>query len=77
MSLRRPEGDPCLNRNYAALQVDVRLLECSVIKEAGSIIMLRNFCFSKKKELGGKLVLLWAPVEAAGILQESKGPLYA
>ena len=75
-SLRRPEDDPVLiGIRPLCKWLDVKLLGRSLLLEASSIIVLGNFCFSKKKKLSGKLVLLWAPLEEAVILLESKGVL--
>ena len=75
-SLRRPEDDPVLiGIRLLCKWLDVKLLGRSLLLEASSIIVLGNFCFSKKKKLSGKLVLLWAPLEEAVILLESKGVL--
>lgn len=60
--LRETEWETLVVAGIRLLQkwLDVELLGCNVLKEAGSVIMLRNF-ISEKKKLGGNLVLLWAP----------------
>ena len=64
VSLRRPEDDPVLmGIGPLCKWLDVKLLGRRLLLEGSSIIVQGNFCFSKKQELTGKLVLLWAPLK--------------
>lgn len=75
--LRETEWETLVVVGIRLLQkwLDVELLGCNVLKEAVSIIILRNFCFSQKKELGGSWCFFGPLIEAV-ILQVLKGALY-
>lgn len=75
--LRETEWETLVVVGIRLLQkwLDVELLGCNVLKEAVSIIILRNFCFFQKKELGGRMVLLWVPNRGCNSSSIQRSPL--